>query len=76
MQRIDSSPNRNNWRGVGKGKRGGVRVIYYYRHERLPLFLLDIFPKNVKANLSATERNAIKKLIPILVERYEKRGVR
>lgn len=63
------------WAGKGKGKRGGVRVIYYYRHERVPLFLLDMYAKNVKANLTAAERNAIKKRIPILVDQYEKRRV-
>lgn len=63
------------WAGKGKGKRGGVRVIYHYRHDHLPLFLLDMYAKNVKANLTAAERNAIKKRIPVLVEQYEKRRV-
>jgi hypothetical protein len=48
-------------------------VIYYYRNQRLPLFLLDMYAKNVKANLTRAERNAIKKRIPILVEQYERR---
>jgi hypothetical protein len=61
------------WAAMGKGKRGGVRVIYYYRNERLPLFLLDMYAKNVKANLTRAERNAMKKRIPILVEQYERR---
>lgn len=63
------------WAAKGKGKRGGVRVIYYYRHDRLPLFLLDMYAKNVKANLTKPERNAMKKLIPILIGRYENRRV-
>ncbi len=61
------------WAAKGKGKRGGARVIYYYRHELLPLFLLDMYSKNVKVNLTAAERNAIKKRIPVLVEQYERR---
>jgi len=63
------------WAAKGKGKRGGVRVIYYWRHERLPLFLLDMYAKNVKANLTAAERNAIKKRIPILIGQYDNRRV-
>jgi len=45
-------------------------VIYYYHSERLPVFLLAAYAKNEKANLSKAERNAMKKLVPILVEGY------
>lgn len=34
------------WRAHGRGKRGGVRVIYYYHNESLPLFLHSVFEKN------------------------------
>ena len=44
-----------------------VRDIYYYHGERLPLFLLSAYPKKAKANLSKAERNAMKRLVPILV---------
>ena len=54
----------------GMGKRGGAREIYYYHSERLPLFLLTTYPKNRKANLSKAERNAMKRLAPILVAGY------
>jgi hypothetical protein len=45
------------WRAAGRGKRGGVRVIYYYHNESVPLFLLSVFAKNEKANLTKAERN-------------------
>ena len=44
-----------------------VRDIYYYHGERLPLFLLSAYPKKEKANLSKAQRNAMKRLVPILV---------
>jgi hypothetical protein len=56
------------WSLPGRGKRGGARVIYYYHGERLPVFLLAAYAKNEKANLSKAERNAMKKLVPMLVE--------
>ena len=59
------------WAAKGKGKSGGVRVIYYYQNESLPIFMIDIFAKNEKANLSKAERNAMKKRIPILVKLYQ-----
>ena len=43
--------------GGGKGKRGGVRVIYYFHSESFPLFLLTVYAKNQKANLTKAERN-------------------
>ena len=58
------------WALAGRGKRGGARVIYYYHDERLPVFLLAAYGKNEKANLTMAERNAMKRLIPILVSDY------
>jgi hypothetical protein len=56
------------WSLPGRGKRGGARVVYYYHSERLPVFLLAAYAKSEKANLSKAERNAMKRLVPILVE--------
>jgi hypothetical protein len=61
------------WALAGKGKRGGARVIYYHHSERLPVFLLAAYAKNEKANLSKAERNAMKRLAPILVAGYRAR---
>jgi hypothetical protein len=61
------------WRAQGRGKRSGVRVIYYYHNESLPLFLLNVFAKNEKANLTKAERNEMKTLLPRLVAGYRKR---
>ena len=54
----------------GRGKSGSVRVIYYYHDASMPIFLLTVFAKNEKANLSQAERNAIKKLVIELVAAY------
>ena len=61
------------WALAGKGKQGGARVIYYHHSERLALFLLAAYPKNEKANLSRAERNAMKRLVPILAAGYAAR---
>jgi len=58
------------WALAGRGKRGGARVIYYYHDERLPIFLLAAYGKNEKANLTMAERNAMKRLTPVLVAGY------
>ena len=48
-------------------------MIYYYHNESLPLFLLNVFAKNEKANLTKAERNEMKSLLPRLVQGYRKR---
>ncbi len=58
------------WARRGSGKSGGVRVIYYFYNETMPLFLLNMFGKNEKANLSKAERNKMAKLVAILVKTY------
>ncbi|OUD14632.1 type II toxin-antitoxin system RelE/ParE family toxin [Thioflexithrix psekupsensis] len=58
------------WSAQGKGKSGGVRVIYYYHGKSVPLFLLTIFGKSEKANLTKSERNALAKFVLVLLENY------
>lgn len=60
------------WRARGRGKRGGVRIICYFHNESLPLFLLSVFAKNEKADLTKAERNEMKSLLPRLVAATEK----
>ena len=60
------------WALPGRGKSGGARVIYYFHSERMPVFLLAMYGKNEKANLSKAERNAMRVRIPILVAGYRK----
>jgi hypothetical protein len=55
------------WGKGGRGKSGGVRVIYYFHDERLPLYLLTLFAKNEQANLTAKERNMLATLVDTLI---------
>lgn len=52
---------------AGRGKRGGVRVIYFFHNENMPIYMLAIFAKNEKSDLSATERSVLAKLTRSLV---------
>ncbi|MFA7290998.1 MAG: type II toxin-antitoxin system RelE/ParE family toxin [Rhodocyclaceae bacterium] len=54
------------WARGGRGKSGGVRVIYCFHSDTLPLYLLTLFAKNERANLSKAERNALADLVGIL----------
>lgn len=54
------------WGRDGRGKSGGVRVIYYFHSEAMPLYLLTLFAKNERANLSKAERNELARLVDLL----------
>src|ERR1700693_5451836 len=54
----------------GMGKSGRARVVYIWRNERFPVFLIALFPKNEKENLSMAERNAQKKRADSIFETY------
>lgn len=58
------------WAAKGKGKSGGVRVVYYYHSRMMPLFLLTVFAKNEKDNLSDSEKAALAKVARALKEAY------
>ena len=41
------------WKGSGRGKRGGLRVIYYLRLRQGQIWMLTMYAKNVTENISA-----------------------
>ena len=46
--------------GRGKGKSGGYRIVWYFGGVDIPVFLLTVFGKGEKANLTQGERNALR----------------
>ncbi len=61
------------WGRGSQGKSGGVRVIYYFHSEAMPLYLLTLFAKNERANISKAERNELAGLVEILVQTWFER---
>jgi len=51
------------WSLPGRGKRGGARVIYYWKVAADKIFLLFSYPKNVRSDLSATQLRALRRLV-------------
>jgi hypothetical protein len=43
----------------GRGKRGGARVIYFHHSSGLPIFLLAVFAKNERSDLTPAERRSL-----------------
>lgn len=48
------------WTAKGKGKRSGVRIIYYYKDKEDQIWLLTIYAKNEATNIPASILKKIK----------------
>jgi len=51
------------WSAKGRGKRGGVRVIYYWITRQNQMLMLVIYPKSARDDLTADERRLLSKLV-------------
>jgi hypothetical protein len=60
------------WAAKGRGKCGGVRVITYFGGSEVPVFLLTMFGKGERVNLSKAERNDLRKMLHLFTEEYRK----
>jgi hypothetical protein len=60
------------WAAKGKGKSGGARAITFYSGQKLPVFLLGIFGKGERANISDAERNELRQVLASLAAEYRK----
>ena len=56
------------WEIPGKGKRGGIRVLYVDFVVVEKIYMLDLYAKNEKANLSKSEIAEYKTIITALKE--------
>lgn len=48
------------WGRKGSGKRGGVRVIYYYLDDEAPLLLMTLFAKNERDDLGEDDKRDLR----------------
>jgi hypothetical protein len=51
------------WRLPGRGKRGGARVIYFWRVAAARLYLLFPYPKNERSDLTRAQLRTLKQLV-------------
>ena len=49
------------------GKQGGARVIYYFRDLNVPVYLLAVYAKGEKLNLTAGEKKAMSQMVDQIV---------
>lgn len=51
------------WGLRGKGKRGGLRVIYYWASVQKQLLMLFVYPKSEKDDLTPTQLEALRNIV-------------
>ncbi len=61
--------------GRGQGKSGGYRVVTFYSGPDIPAFLLNVFAKGDRIDLTKAERNELREILSEIVAIYRE-GVR
>ena len=51
------------WQGSGRGKRGGVRAIYYWATSHNEILMLLMYPKLERDDLSANQKKVLAALV-------------
>ena len=62
------------WSALNKGKRSGARVIYYYGGDHMPLFMIAIYTKSEKSDMTKAELKVATKLVDTLRQQYRSRN--
>lgn len=61
------------WKRSGMGKRGGVRVIYFYHDNAMPLYLLLIYARARQENWTQDEKRRAQALVSALKQAHGRR---
>jgi mRNA-degrading endonuclease RelE of RelBE toxin-antitoxin system len=51
------------WKTSGQGKRGGLRVIYYWDVKRSVIYMLLAYPKNRQEDLTPEQKRILTQLV-------------
>lgn len=51
------------WNMGTKGKRGGIRIIYYFELKKSHIYLMTLYSKSEMTDLSAKEKKLLKQLL-------------
>lgn len=57
----------------GGGKSGGYRTVHYFGGTDVPVFLLQLYAKNERADLTAAQRNTLRTVLATIAQEYRDR---
>ena len=62
------------WSLDGRGKRGGIRTLYYYADIHSVFFMIYAYPKNVTDNITQKQAKELRGLIEIIKKELKDNG--
>jgi hypothetical protein len=64
------------WSMQGKGKRGGTRVIYFFHDRNVPIYLLMVYAKGVRENISPEAKKLVREFAARIKQAHCRRAGR
>jgi mRNA-degrading endonuclease RelE of RelBE toxin-antitoxin system len=64
------------WAGQGRGRRGGTRVIYFFHDRNSPIYLLLVYAKAVREDISPEAKKAVKEFATRIKQAHRGRAGR
>ncbi len=61
------------WAGSGRGKRGGIRAIYFYHVGLRAVYLLTAYAKSDRGDLSSADKKVLSKLVSAIKKEDKKK---
>lgn len=61
------------WAGSGRGKRGGIRAIYFHHSGPATVYLLTAYAKADRDDLSAADKKVLRRLVAAIKNEEENR---
>lgn len=61
------------WAGSGRGKRGGIRVIYFYHAGPEAIYLLTAYAKADREDLSPADKKVLSQLVAAIKQEETRR---
>ena len=61
------------WSMQSRGKRGGVRVIYFFYDRNAPIYLLMVYAKGVRENISPEAKKLVREFAARIKQAHRRR---
>jgi|SRR5579863_3132391 len=62
------------WGRQGSGKRSGVRAIYFYHSQDIPLFLITVYAKAEQEDISPDQKRVMRDFVADIKKGYKLKG--
>ena len=64
------------WARQGRGKRGGTRIIYFFHDRNAPIYLLMVYAKGARENISPEATKVVREFAARIKQVHRRQGRR